>query len=328
MPGQSKCIKCGSILGNAKTVVEVYPPRMARWKKPFRFVARWMRRQRLSPEEAIRLRTPNWVRIVSKDAVLGLFLSIVPGLAQIIQKRFGQVRWHCVAWLALVLTGLFLYGGTVGFCLLGLAIGLHTWIAVHPLVKELSRFHWKLLVTVSVLMALVLIYRAVPGIALPGISGGHTSLTIPYHEVRRGDYLLARRSRASREFIRHGSLVLAHLRGRSARRSFAENAMIVEVIALPGETVEIDNDVFVIDGQVRDPEKYPVPEWLQGRELSVNIGDDRYFVSAEYTVYARGRQLASADIIAACVIGQNDIEAQAFVRWLPLSRRGFIKAIE
>jgi hypothetical protein len=221
----------------------------------------------------------------------------------------------------------------LGLSLLGLAIGLHAWIAIHQFVKELNRFNWRVLVAVLVVVVLLLIYRAILGWIFFDIVSAYSSLTIPYHNIQRGDYLLARRRGATSELVRRGSLVLVRLeRLRFARRSEGRgrggNTATAQVIALPGEVLEIGNGAFIVNGEQLDTERYPVPEWLRQRTFSVNIGDDRYFVSAEYRVYARGRRLTNADIIDACIVRQSDIEAQAFIRWLPLSRRGFIKEIE
>jgi hypothetical protein len=56
--------------------------------------------------------------------------SIIPGLAHLLQRRFREIRWYFIGWLLALVLGLFLYGTSIGLGLVGLAIGLHAWIAV------------------------------------------------------------------------------------------------------------------------------------------------------------------------------------------------------
>jgi hypothetical protein len=103
---------------------------------------------------------------------------------------------------------------------------------------------------------------------------------------------------------------------------------MVQIVGLPGERVQIENDTFIVNGQELDSEKYPVPRWLRGRRVSANVGDDSYFISCQYSVRAHGRQLTNANIHDICLIRSSNIEARAFMRWLPLSRRGFLREVE
>ena len=34
IPGQTRCIRCGSILEAGSAVIDIYPPRMPAWSKP------------------------------------------------------------------------------------------------------------------------------------------------------------------------------------------------------------------------------------------------------------------------------------------------------
>jgi hypothetical protein len=177
------------------------------------------------------------------------------------------------------------------------------------------------------LIVLVFIYRAIPSLVLPDLTAGHTTLTIPYQEILPGDYLLARHSQAGREHIGRGSLVLTHLAQTRNQRSRKGQEMIVQVVGLPGETLEITDNVFVVDGRQLDTEKYPVPGWLHNRKLSVKIENERYFINCDYRANVRGG-LPDGAILAVCIVPLADIRAQAFMRWLPLSRRAYLKAME
>ena len=102
--------------------------------------------------------------------------------------------------------------------------------------------------------------------------------------------------------------------------------MVVQIIGLPGEMVQIDKNVYIIDGQPLDSEKYPVPQWLQGTMFSDTVPPDTYFVSSEYSI--NRRQIREGHIRTASLMNFDAVRARAFMRWLPLLRRGFIEEIE
>lgn len=268
------------------------------------------------------------------DCLWGLLLSIVPGLAHFVHRRFREIRWYFLGWWLALGVGLFLYGTDIGVCFVGLAVGLHAWIAVqHSLMKRLEGLGERLGAILVALVILALVYRFAPRLIFPDFTGGYTALSLPYQNVQRGDYLLAWRDDDSDHPLPRGSLVLARLGsvtvGRRARRLRTGGAMVVQIVALPGEMVQISNDLYVVDGQLLDGEKYPVPRWLHGREISVTVPSDSYFVSSEYNLPARGRgQIREGHIRTVCLIGFEAVRAKAFMRWLPLSRRGFIEETE
>lgn len=264
----------------------------------------------------------------------GLFLSIIPGLAHLIHRRFREIRWYIVGWLLALSTGLFLYGTDIGLCFIGLAVGLHAWIAVqHSLMKRLESLGERLGTVLVALIVLALIYWFAPRVILPDLTSGYTSLTLPNQNVQRGDYLLAWRDEVSDHPLPRGSLVLVRLGsvilGRRSLRLRTRGDMVVQIVGLPGETVQIHHDVYVVDGQPLDGEKYPVPRWLHEREISVTVPSDSYFVSSEYDLPAGGRrQIREGHIRTVCLIGFDAVRAKAFMRWLPVSRRGFIEETE
>ena len=329
MPGQTKCFQCGSILESKDATVDVYPPRMAPWKKPFRNVTRWMRRHRmvpaLTPPECLssRLKTDS----VDYSCLWGLFLSIVPGLAHLIHRRFREIRWYFFGWLIALGVGLFLYGTNLGLCFVGLAVGLHAWIAVqHSLMKHLETLGERLGAVLVALIVLALIYWTTPRVLLPDLSGGYTALTLPYQNIQRRDFLLGWREEISSHPLPRGSLVLTRMAyiGRGWRAS-RERLMFVQIVGLPGETIQIHENTYIVDGQPLDSEKYPVSQWLHGREFSDTVPSETYFVISEYDVHINIRE---GHIRTACLIGFEDVRARAFMRWLPLSRRGFIEEME
>lgn len=329
IPGQKRCVKCGAVLEIDSSVIDVHPPRMPSWKKPFRSTLRLARQGKLIPQQNIKLQLPPWMKEIFSDSLLGLFLSIIPGLAHIVQNRFKEIRWYFFAWLTLILSALFLYGSTAGFICLGLAIGIHAGIALqYGLLKDLANIREKIATFILVLIVLTLAYRFAPRVLFPYVTGGYSNLTVPYHNVKAGDYLLARRISEQGNLLPRGSLVLIRpviLTGYESIAGYGRDTIIGEIVGLAGEQVQIDDGVFAVNGQQLDTEKYLVPHWLRGMNFSVTVPQDSYFVSVQYNINAHGITLSSTHISQVCLVKASEIEARAFMRWWPLSRRGFIR---
>jgi hypothetical protein len=328
MPGESRCFRCGSALEGAEISVDVHPPRMARWKKPIRSIFRWFRKQSIFPEAVARPKVPAFLRIMSDSAFWGIILSIVPGLAHFVEGRFREVRWWVLCWIAVLLIGIFFYGGGIGLLFLGFAVGIHSWIAFnHTLVKEHIEARERFIDFGMLLVFFGLLYFGVRVTALRDFVLGFSSRTIPYQNVQQGDIMLARRSRARADFLKRGSFVLVSLREVGGRRMWGvEGEMVAQVVAVGGETVDI-NGVFVVNGRPLDVNHFPVPQWLQRRIGQIYVPDGSYFINVEYNV--QGNMAVNAGYVKnACVIEGSRIEAAAVMKWLPVSRRGFLKAEE
>jgi len=304
---------------------------MDRWKGPFRAVPRWIR---LRTRFGERLRVPAFLRIMSGNAALGLLLSLIPGLAQAVDGRFREVRWFVVGWLVLLPAGIFFYGSGAGFLLLGIAVGLHGWIAFrHSLMKEHAEIGQRMFDFSMLLVIFGLLYWGVRSTLFGDFVFGYTNLTIPYQSVESGDMLLARRSLSGAEDLKRGDFVQTSLGmvGRG-RRIFSRGGArtIVQIVGLGGEKVEITDKAYVIDGRMLDSEQYPVPEWLKGRKIGPIIVDvNSYFVNAIYNVDVRGSVGLTAEMVRqACMVKSSEVESKAIMRWFPLKRRGFLKENE
>jgi hypothetical protein len=219
--------------------------------------------------------------------------------------------------------------------LIGLAIGLHAWIALqYGVFREITELMARLGTALGVVVVLTILYWATPHVVARGLTAGHTTLTIPAMSVQRGDYLLVRRLAGdAKGALSRGTLVLFHPSAfrnafRNRRLANPNDAVIGQIVGLPGETIQIRGDTYVADGQPLDPNALPVPSWLQRRSLRSGISIPRasYFVSTEYTVYAHGNiRLDDGMVREACVVPASDIRGRAFMRWWPLARRGFIE---
>jgi len=285
------------------------------------------------PAGPINIHIPPWLSRFSKEGLFGILLSLIPGLAHLLQGRFREIRWYVLAWFLSLVLALFFYGGFLGLCFFGLAVGLHAWIAIHSaLIKQVTDFGHRAFALALVSLGVLVVYRNIGGLTFRNLAGGYSGVTVPYHRIETGDYLLASRSRLRNEPITRGALVLAYLE--DTRHGFwpwpqrRRDMGIVQIVGLPGEKLEIRGRAFWINDEQLDGEKYPLPAWLHRIRMSVTIPNSSYFVSAAYNIEAHGRGLESGDVSEVCIIGSGSFEARAFMRWMPLMRRGFIRDTE
>jgi type IV secretory pathway protease TraF len=274
---------------------------------------------------------------MSKHALLGCILSIIPGLAHYVDGRFREVNWFVLVWFLSLTAGIFIYGSNPGLLLLGLAVGIHSWIAYsYALSKELAEPSGKIRTFIVMLFVLGVIYAGIRNTVFKGFVFGYTNMTIPYQNIKAGDLLLARRGLTQAAKLNRGDIVLAPVagdiyggyghHGQALRQG---PIMASEIVGLAGEQVEIVNSSFVVDGKTLDAKKYPVPEWLRGHNIApISVPDTSFFVSIVYNVNGHGMVLDAGLVGQACVVRSSDIEAKAVMRWFPLARRGFLRAGE
>lgn len=283
------------------------------------------------PEAIPRPRVPAFMKIMSGNSLLGLILSIVPGLAHFAEGRFREVRWFVLGWFLSLIAGIFFYGSSIGLLLLGLAVGLHGWIAFsHALAEEKDEPSEKIRTLVILLIFFSIFYWGIRRVVFQDFVFGLSNLTVPYQKIQQGDTLLGRRSSVQANLLARGSLVIARfpqiynykvIKGRRYETTG-------EIAALPGEKIEIIEGRFVVNGRVLDGEKFPVPGWMSGFNLSQIVPDDRYFVSTTYNIGGYGMNVTADLITDACILSKGDIEAIAVMRWFPLNKRGFLGMVE
>jgi hypothetical protein len=335
VPGESRCFKCGSILGGQNVPVDIHPPRMSKWRGPFRSTIRRLRLWNVLPEEGIYTWIPEWMKIMSGNAFLSLILSIVPGLAHLTQRRFKKILPYLVLWIVLLPAGMFLYGSDWGYLLIGFAVAMHAWIAFHSaLLVEHDEIERRIFDITFLLFFYAMFYCSIRLTVFRDYVWGYTVLKIPYQNVQYGDCLLARYSLSQQRPLPRGSFVLVSparaVMGYGAWRRWTNpgSSMIVQIVALPDEEVQIKGEAFVVNGRIMDANEYPVPDWLRGRKLgAIHVANDSYFVNTVYNVTGRGA-LNEAMVANVCVVRARDIEAKVIMRWFPLTRRGFMRSDE
>ncbi len=143
--------------------------------------------------------------------------------------------------------------------------------------------------------------------------------------------MLARRSEAQANLLSRGSLVVTSLRRIGTHgAAWGGGTTVVQIVGLPGEKIEIAASVFIINGKKLNSEEFPVPQWLCDRKIeAISVPEGSYFTNAVYNVNERGRDAVNAGTVGnACLIRISDIQATAVMRWLPLTRRGFLRSNE
>ncbi|MBN2455328.1 MAG: hypothetical protein JXB29_02135 [Sedimentisphaerales bacterium] len=292
---------------------------MATWKKPLRSILRLIRKQRLIPDIDF---GQWWQAHPELGKLTGLLLDVIPGLGHLTIGCLKSIWLILLTWLILILLGIFFMPSAWGFMFLGFAVGVHTWILMrHKIIKDLKVFREKMIAAVLLVIMLFIVYRTLPRVVLPNLTGAYTSLTIPADGIEPQDYFLATRN-YEKASLNRGSLVVFQPYSIGHRNT---RVTVGQIIALPGESIELKGSSFVVNGQELDNRKYPVPNWLRNRKISYIINQKTYFVASEYNVTEQGRNLDSGDIHRACIIKTDDIQAKVFMRWQPISKRGFLK---
>jgi hypothetical protein len=331
MPGLQKCMRCGSALSGSAEPVQVHPPRQPGWKKPIRDLARRLRKAipflQWSADGFHGRVFPEWLTKITRVGCFGAVLSIIPGLAHLVQKRFKSVQWWIVGWAILLLLGLLLFGSQIGMLILGLALGTHIWIAVHSSVlKEYDNFGHRMIAFLAILLFYYMAYLGLGNVIFYNTPGGYSVTDSSDLNIYNGDYLLGSRRRTSVEDITRGSFVLTELSSIRRINIFGPGnpSGYVQIVALPGEKIEIKDGFFVIDDKIQDSERFAVPQWLKSKKISKVLSKDQYFISAQY----QGTGYNEVAILNVCIINHAQIEAKAIFRWMPLQRKGFIRESE
>jgi len=357
MPGLKTCFRCGSVLDGSSVGADIEPPRAPAWKKPFRRAHYWLRRRTVlgriekAAEEArleaamSRADSPaRWGATLIQQAVEAkrialsaapwVVVSTLPGLAHLIQRRFRRIFSWWASWLSTLFCALFFFcPRPIPVIMLAMAVILHAWIAADAglVLKRTKGFAARLVALVLVALWVLVVYAGVRVTALRNIHMGMSVVSIPSLEVQVGDYLLCRRLNARSETIRPGDLVLIDYQGGHA---------VTQVIGVPGDRVSVTGGRFVVNGKALDAERFPVEEWIANERNLPGGGAgtrrpllaEEFLVRMRYSRSVRGYSFAQMrrgpPREGPLVVGRRQILARAFMRWMPLARRGFLADVE
>ena len=316
IPGQAKCFQCGCIL-ESTIPMDVNPPRMLRWQKPYRFLCRGIRKLGVSDTTA-----PEWLESVSYRVIGSLVFSLIPGLGHLMQKRFSQIRWLVLAWAILLAVGMFFLGKPLGIFFISSAIGTHAYILVDCVSLDKS-FIKKIVFNSIAAIMLFFLYFVIVWRTLFGILGCYGAVEISSMQIHRNDYFLARRITRVSEDIHRGDFYILQTsiitnNGHGRRRSL----VVCQIVGLPNETVETKDGVFYIDNAPLDKDIYPVQDWINNRYLKTTLGNGQYFVNI---IYSSRNLVPSNMIFSACIVNENEFRGKAFAKWQPWYERRFLE---
>jgi len=321
MPGEQRCFKCGSILEGQAGVLDIHPPRMASWKRPWRRVFRLLRAHgKFATDGQSTARRGKGAEYAREVWIL--IPIIIPGLGHLLTGRFRQILRFLGLWCFLVALGAFIFHTTWGWICMGMAAAIHAWLAVDA--SLLDRLDNVMERMAAVLIAFVVVMLSYIGVSqVLGISFETSPLTIPAINMQAGDLLLMRPLEDRAETLIRGTIV--GFSARSIGRGGTVTA-VGQIVGLPNEVVVIDQGVYSINGTALPKDDYPVPRWFPQQRIELKAGPTQYFVSSEYS-RVRGVRGVGSDIIKRlCLVDKEAIESQATMLWWPLTRRHGLNA--
>lgn len=313
-------MRCGSILGKSSAPLEVYPPRMPRWARPLRGLLRFFRLNGIQIPKAPQI--PAWVETLIGSGLFAVFFSIVPGLAQLLTRKFRSIWIFWVSWLFFFAATGFFWGSSLSWLLCSLMLASHAWIAMRAgILSEIITLRSRVFVLFGIILLYFAIYRyGVPaGLNVLGFSGGYSLTSVDRIQVATGDYLFGTTRNLS---FQRGDMAMTEISGTGGHFQARRSTGFVEIVGLPGETLEVKDGLFIINNKPLDQHLYPVPGWIKrAQRLNVTLGSHQYFVVADF----HGTGYNSSHVTAVCVVPSERLQARAFLQWWPLRNRGFIE---
>jgi len=313
-------MRCGSVLGVSSTPIPIFPPRMSGWKKPIRRFFRFFRFNGIQTSQLPSM--PRWAEKISSSSLFSAVLSVIPGLAQLLNRQFRSIFWYWIAWLVLMGVTIFCWGGAVTALSFGLALTIHVWIAIRGgILRDFEAFHNRIIIFLVLAFVYFILYYngSRLGLRLLDIQGGYSLVNAPYSRIHTGDYLVGRMGGST---LQRGEFVFTRLRAVGGHGQGRTSDGFVRIVGLPGETVEVRQNQFFIDGKALDMAQFSVPAgFLRVKEFIIGLSGDQYFVVAE----VHGTGYTVNQIKSMCILTSKDFQSAAFLRWWPLRSRGFIE---
>jgi hypothetical protein len=260
----------------------------------------------------------------------GFILSIVPGLGHAAKGRFRDVRIVWILWLVLFLMTVVCFATPWGWIALGVAAACHAYIALRvELLDYLDELGARLLAILLTTSVLLVIYGTLP-FWLLNLRFIRIPFDIPAYRVRTGDLLMFRPYDGSTADLPSGTIILSDATeirmadGRRLQVVAGARRSVGQVVGRAHETVALSPEgmtQFYVQGEPLDPNRIPVPRWLQAVEWREAVPDDHYFISHVFRFY--GRQANTTDLMvnSACLIPVERVHRRAVMVWWPLHRR-------
>lgn len=213
MPGLSNCMRCNSAL-TAPATGPTYPPR-AGWTLCLRPL--FYRLNRFTAHSLLRWTKPEKPLSALAEALYGtpnllwMVLSVVPGLGHLASGRLRRVRWFLPGWFLSLALGILSLGSGWAGMLIGLAIGLHTWVILDA--GRVNGLFEKVRSQVLVsLLLYVLLAWGVYSQPRQYVDTVVLNADIPSHRIEANDLLIIRKG-LDPATLRRGDLVIYRVAG-------------------------------------------------------------------------------------------------------------------
>lgn len=333
IPGQERCFKCSSVLESTGSGLEIHPPRMASHERPWRRMGRWGRECFSRGGKGASAHAEESRGAAQSVPVGGLILSVVPGLGHVATGRFRSIRILWLVWLILFLLTVVLYATQWGWVFLGIAAACHAYMALRvDLLDYLDELGARLIAILLATAVVLVAYIALP-LALLSLQFTRIPFDIPAYNVRSGDLLVFRPFDGSTEDLSAGTIVYSDaaeirmVEGRRLRMDPWRHRSVGQVVGRAYETVALppkEPAQFYLQGNPLDPNRVPVPRWLQAVDWRGSVPADHYFVSQVFRMRGRGMVTTQAMIVGACMVPAERVHRRAVMVWWPLHRRHFL----
>ncbi|MFI4911476.1 MAG: S26 family signal peptidase [Sedimentisphaeraceae bacterium JB056] len=307
----------------APGLIDVHPPRMSRWKKPLRKTLRGLRRSGLSTSQFI----PDWLEFISFDTMVALIESLIPGLAHLLQKRFQKIWKIAALWLVVLLIGIHGIGTQWGAFFLLSAIATHAYIMIDSTLLS-PTLPERLGSNLLAILILYYLYIPITWSRILDLQGCIATFNMPSASINANDYLIAHRENSP--IVERDDVVVVpsiyveesleyEIFPTESRRDMGK--IVGQVIAISGDTLELKDMQFTLNGQPLDKEKYSPQSFHSKNKFKITLGESEYFVNLNYRT---NNATPTGMIMNVSKLNSNEITAVVVAKWQPWRERSFL----
>ena len=342
MPGSDACGRCGSSLRLATMVMDVRPPRAGKMAKTLRRVLPVGRARYAVRDSFERSPMPRAAAAAGRVAadLYGdkpawplMWRLVVPGWSHFYAGQ--HVRGHLYLWafLAFILPGMLLLGGTWGSTLLGLAFSVHASAAfdvfnqtsVRPRIREMMAR--SILITVALALCLYL-----PAYLLMSRVADVRTIQMTTEPLQEGDVVLVNRSAHRAGWPWPGQVVSYQLPGfrtEATRVGYRMNAIyeyggeqIDRVLAVGGDKVVWEKGALTVNGS---PSPWrPLNPGALPAKVAMTVPEDAVLIFPS-TTPRLAEAVAQNHLERLSFVPRDQVNGTVYFRTQPFSRFGRIR---
>ncbi len=335
MRGTERCISCRArlILADRMAPAALVPPRAgkSRWLAPVRLLGNRIieRIPRLQAPIAWLARRLHAQEELPEAAVAALYLSLVPGLGHLPERRWRAMLIWGGGWLALAALTVNFYSMERLFFLPAVLLSWHvsTMVDAARLSQRIAGTWDRLrIMLVQAFLPCLLIYAGIYWVVTACIEVIPMTFSVPTHGVIAQDRLLVRRIGPG-ETIARGELVILAPHPRLVMvtednyttRVNLRGKIPAMILALPGDRVETMGDEIKVNG-IRVPTALCLGQIISVPRIEMVLEKDQ--VLAIFPAIGRhGMEQYNASAKDLFIFHKNEVAFRPLGIWLPLTRR-------